>query len=130
VFEYHEEHMPEKRERTITACKRGEERPSNEGLANRTPAERVAMVWPLTKTAWTFEEAGERSRDEDGHANENETPRAEQRLQRGLIYLRPTWKLRTCSSPPNRAARFSATRRHSVAREVTPDENPSGPSQT
>jgi hypothetical protein len=50
VFEYHEEHMPEKRERTITACKCGEERPSNEGLANRTPAERVA--------------------DEDGHANE------------------------------------------------------------
>ena len=50
---------------TKSICRR-----SGNARSNRTPAERVAMVWPLTKTAWTFKEAGERSRDEDGHANE------------------------------------------------------------
>jgi hypothetical protein len=70
--------------RTATISKRGNERPSNDDLAGSTPAERVGMVWPLTKTAWAFKEAGDRSRGE----NANETPRAQQRLSRHLVRLR------------------------------------------
>ena len=76
-------------EKTITAVHtRGDEKPSNSDLAGSTPAERIGMVWPLTKTAWAFKEAGERSRDENGSASKNETPRAEQRLPRHLVRLR------------------------------------------
>jgi hypothetical protein len=81
--------MPERKlDRVATIRSRGDERPSNDDLAGSTPAGRIGMVWPLTKTVWAFKEAGERSRDENNHAREDETPRAERRLSRHLVRLR------------------------------------------
>jgi hypothetical protein len=89
VLEHHGKNMPEVMERTVTVRKRGEERPSNDDLQERTPAECVSMVWPLTQSAWAFKEAGERSRTgEDGPTEETEASHAQQRLPRHLVRLR------------------------------------------
>lgn len=53
---------------------------SNDDLANRTPAELISMVWPLTRTAWAFKQAG------PTHAAD--APDAQQRLQRHTVRLR------------------------------------------
>lgn len=86
--EYHGGSLPTM-ERTVTAVRTlGEER-SNDDLADRTPAERIGMVWPLTRSAWAFKEAGERSRAEDGTDEpRNEPPDAQSRLPRHLVRFR------------------------------------------
>ena len=72
----------------VRTVKLGKEKPSSAFLLETTTAaERIGMVWPLTKTAWAFKEAGERSRAENGTPSENQTPRAERRLPRHLVRL-------------------------------------------
>lgn len=56
-----------------------EQRP-NDDLRDRTPAELIQMVWPLTQSAWAFKRAAE---------NDNiDEQNAESRLQRHLISIR------------------------------------------
>lgn len=62
------------------SIRRLEDQSSNDDLADRTPAELISMVWPLTKTAWAFKQAG------SNHASD--IPDAEQRLQRHIVRVR------------------------------------------
>jgi hypothetical protein len=41
---------------TVKKYKLGEEPPDD--LSDLTPAERIAMVWEITKNAWAFKEPG------------------------------------------------------------------------
>ncbi|WP_456426293.1 hypothetical protein [Rhodocaloribacter sp.] len=57
--------------RILRVRRLGEEDRAND-LEQTSPAERLAMVWPLTVTAWTFKERGF----------------AQSRLQRHIVRLR------------------------------------------
>jgi hypothetical protein len=52
-----------------------DEQRSNDDLDDRTPAECVKMVWPLTQQAWAFKQAAASVEDD----------RAQSRLQRHAV---------------------------------------------
>lgn len=54
-----------------------DEHRSNDDLAERTPAELIQMVWPLTQQAWAFTRAAD-----------DETNDAQSRLPRHVVRLR------------------------------------------
>jgi len=58
--------------------RRLDEQRSNDDLSDRTPAECVQMVWPLTQQAWAFKQP----------APSTEEDRAQSRLQRHAVRLR------------------------------------------
>jgi len=58
--------------------RRLDEPPSGDDAGQHTPAERVQMVWPLTRQAWAFKQA----------ASQSESDRAQSRLQRHTVRLR------------------------------------------
>jgi hypothetical protein len=58
--------------------RRLDEQWSNDDLGDRTPAECVQTVWPLTQQAWAFKQA----------ASSTEEDRAQSRLQRHAVRLR------------------------------------------
>ncbi len=66
-------------ERTVTVRRLKDQR-SNDDLTDRTPAELIEMVWPLTESVWAFKEAAERSEREVSHA--------QSRLPRHLVRFR------------------------------------------
>lgn len=65
------ETMPEHENRRILRVKRLHEQDREDELVRATPAERLAMVWPLTVDAWAFLDQA----------------RAQSRLQRHIVRL-------------------------------------------
>jgi hypothetical protein len=62
------------------SIRRLEDHESNDDLSKCTPAELIAMVWPLTKSAWAFRNAGIKGEDD--------VEDVESRLSRHIVRLR------------------------------------------
>jgi hypothetical protein len=63
--------------RPLRVRRRDDPSPENDP-AQHTPAERLQMVWPLTRQAWAFKQA----------ASSDKQDRAQSRLQRHTVRLR------------------------------------------